>query len=530
MSAASPEPAPAPVRIRLQKVLASCGLGSRRACEELITDGRVTIDGQPVKKLGTTVDPSQQTVALDGQPLKIERKRYYLLNKPRGVVCTNRDPAGRPRVVDMFPADGPRIFPVGRLDAESEGLIVVTNDGDLSQKLAHPKYRIYRTYHVHVAGVPNRPTLESLKEGAHFAEGYFKVHNAKLLRKQGQSSHVEVVLTEGQNREVRRLFARFGHKVMRLKRVGFGPLRLNRVKPGEFRELTHAELVELLELVARNVASGPPRGRRPASKGSASTSSSPDEGRERSSEPRTFGRPPVAARGRRRPEDATASRPVRPARFRDDDDDDENDEHKGPHPALGQRAATGRSSPPRPQGGRPPARGGSREAAQEQGGGHRRPAEGQAFRGRSSQGRDGQRQGNQARGAEGRGVRRRVTETGGTEGRDVERRGTEGRNTRGQRFEEREASGNLPSGARGRTRTGSQPAGAKRGQRPSTGSPATQGRTGGKPGTQGRPAGKPAGRGKQGGASGGKARGKSTGKQGGKRPDNRRPPGKGKRG
>lgn len=252
-STVNSETGPGAPRIRLQKFLASCGLGSRRACEELVTSGRVTVDGAAVSQLGATVDPSQQEVRLDGELLKIERKKYYALNKPRGVVCTNRDPAGRPRVIDLFPPDGPRLFPVGRLDEESEGLIVVTNDGDLSQKLAHPKFRIFRTYHAHVAGVPNRPALEELKRGQHFAEGKFRVQSAKLLKKQGQSSHIEIVLTEGQNREVRRLLARIGHKVMRLKRVSFGPIQLGRLKRGEFRELTYGELAELHGILDRNM-------------------------------------------------------------------------------------------------------------------------------------------------------------------------------------------------------------------------------------------------------------------------------------
>lgn len=268
MSKSSPPASPGPVapaaapRIRLQKFLASCGLGSRRACEEFVTSGRVTIDGETVSQLGASVDPSQQEVRLDGELLKIERKKYYALNKPRGVVCTNRDPAGRPRVIDLFPPEGPRLFPVGRLDEESEGLIIVTNDGDLSQKLAHPKFRIFRTYHAHVAGVPNRPALEELKRGHHFAEGKFRVHSARLIKKQGQSSFVEIVLTEGQNREVRRLLARIGHKVMRLKRVSFGPIQLGRLKRGEFRELTYGELAELHGILERNIRT--PRATPPA--------------------------------------------------------------------------------------------------------------------------------------------------------------------------------------------------------------------------------------------------------------------------
>lgn len=276
----SPAPVPAAVRIRLQKFLASCGLGSRRACEEFITAGRVTVDGHAVSQLGVTVDPSRQQIALDGEPLKIERKKYYVLNKPRGVVCTNRDPAGRQRVIDFFPPDGPRLFPVGRLDEESEGLIVVTNDGDLAQKLAHPKYRIFRTYHVHVAGVPNRPALDSLQQGHYFTEGKFRVHSVKILRKQGQSSFLELVLTEGQNREVRRLLARIGHKVMKLRRVSFGPVHLGRLKPGEVRTLSMEELAKLHAIVDRNLKGGSlPRPDQAGSRRSSSKGRPPREAR-----------------------------------------------------------------------------------------------------------------------------------------------------------------------------------------------------------------------------------------------------------
>lgn len=284
-------PLPA-ARIRLQKFLASCGLGSRRACEQFITDGRVAVDGRVVDQLGATVDPSRQRIALDGEPLRIERKKYFALYKPRGVVCTNRDPAGRPRVIDLLPPGGPRLFPVGRLDAESEGLILVTNDGDLAQKLAHPRYRIYRKYLVQVAGVPNRPALDRLREGEHFAEGRFRVHSARLLKKQGQSGHVEVVLSEGQNREVRRLFARIGHKVMRLKRVAFGPIQLGRLSRGEHRPLTTAELTELHAILQRNVAAGTGRPR-PPKPATGDPRVPREERRERSPSPpeRTPGRP-----------------------------------------------------------------------------------------------------------------------------------------------------------------------------------------------------------------------------------------------
>jgi 23S rRNA pseudouridine2605 synthase len=246
-----PETEPQPHLIRLQRYLAACGIGSRRACEEYITAGRVTVDRKVVSELGTKVDPQAETVALDGEVLRMQRKKYYLLNKPAGVLCTNRDEQGRPRVIDLFPRGGPRLFTVGRLDESSEGLLIVTNDGDLAQKLAHPRHRIFRTYEVQVAGHPTREQLNDLKKGVHFAEGKFQAWNVRPLKKQGKSTHIEIVLTEGRNRELRRMFARIGHKVLKLKRVGFGSLRLGKLAPGEYRELRREELAGLHELLAK---------------------------------------------------------------------------------------------------------------------------------------------------------------------------------------------------------------------------------------------------------------------------------------
>lgn len=238
--------------MRLQRFLAQCGLGSRRECEELITTARVAIDGELVSELGTKVDPARQSVTLDGEPLKLERKKYFLLNKPPGYLCTAHDPQGRRTVFDLFPDEGPRLFTVGRLDENTSGLLIVTNDGDLAQKLAHPRYRIYRLYKAQVAGHPTREVLEQLKQGFFFTEGKFRVHDIKPVKKQGQSTWLEVTMTEGQNREVRRLFARVGHKVMKLGRIGFGPLRIGRVPLGQYRELRRDELAKLHEVIQRN--------------------------------------------------------------------------------------------------------------------------------------------------------------------------------------------------------------------------------------------------------------------------------------
>ena len=241
-----------PKLIRLQRYLASCGLGSRRACEDFITMGRVTVDGQVVSEQGAQIDPQVNKIALDGQKLKMERKKYFVFNKPPGVLCTNKDPEGRPRVIDFFPKEGPRVFSVGRLDEDSEGLLIVTNDGDLAQKMAHPSYRIFRTYHVLVAGAPTPETLTELRNGIYFDEGRFRVEGVKSIKKQGQSTWCEVVLAEGHNREVRRLFSRVGHKVMKLQRVAFGPIFLGRMARGEIREIRKDEMERLFGMLERN--------------------------------------------------------------------------------------------------------------------------------------------------------------------------------------------------------------------------------------------------------------------------------------
>lgn len=249
----SPESIPPVFKpIRLQRFLAQCGLGSRRDCEELIIAGRVAVDGRIANQLGTTVDPSTQSISLDGERLKLERKKYFMLNKPSGFLCTADDPQGRRVVLDLFPQEGPRLFTIGRLDENTTGLLLVTNDGDLAQKLAHPRYRIFRQYRAQVAGQPKREVFEQLKQGLFFTEGKFRVYNVKPVKKQKDSTWVEITMTEGQNREIRRLFARVGHKVMKLERIGFGPLRLGRLSIGEYRDLSREELAELHAVLERN--------------------------------------------------------------------------------------------------------------------------------------------------------------------------------------------------------------------------------------------------------------------------------------
>jgi len=241
---------------RLQKVLASAGFGSRRQCEELIVTGRVTIDGEIITELGTRVDASSQLVSVDGEQLKMAQREYFVVNKPTGVVSTNADPSGRPRVVDLV--DSPhRLFPVGRLDMSSEGLILVTNDGELANRLTHPKFRIEKIYHVEVAGQPSVEVLQKLRKGVHLAEAFAKPDSVRVKKRGRSVTTLEMVLSEGRNREIRRILARLGHKVIRLKRIALGPLRLGELPSGAHRPVTQRELAALTRAVGlRGSASG----------------------------------------------------------------------------------------------------------------------------------------------------------------------------------------------------------------------------------------------------------------------------------
>jgi 23S rRNA pseudouridine2605 synthase len=235
---------------RLQKVLAAAGLGSRRQCEELILAGRVQVERKFVMQLGTCVDPERQEIRVDGVRLKRRRRVYYLLNKPTGVVSTNRDPAGRQRVIDLVPPDA-GLYCVGRLDKASEGLILVTNDGDLANRLAHPRYGVSKTYEVEVAGRLTHQTLRELRRGIRLAETFVRMAEARVRRWRKQSTVLEVVLREGRNREIRRMLARVGHRVLRLKRIALGPLRLGDLPAGAFRRLGAGELRALKSAARR---------------------------------------------------------------------------------------------------------------------------------------------------------------------------------------------------------------------------------------------------------------------------------------
>lgn len=233
---------------RINKVLASAGLGSRRQVDELIQQGRVEVDGKTIQQVGIKVDPEKAIIAVDGEPLRKHRPVYFALHKPEGVLCTNRDPQGRPRVVDMVP-NKVRLFPVGRLDASSTGLILLTNDGELAQRLTHPRHGIPKRYAVTVAGQVETDSLKRLQRGIHLAEGRARVDNAKLKRIRKGCTELEITLSEGKNREIRRVLARLGHRVVSLKRIGIGPLKLGELPEGAYRPLAANEVGALYEAV-----------------------------------------------------------------------------------------------------------------------------------------------------------------------------------------------------------------------------------------------------------------------------------------
>ena len=267
---------------RLQRVMAAAGVGSRRECEVIIEEGRVEIDGQIVAQLGVKVDPSSQKIFVDGEPLVIEPLQYFMLNKPPGIVSTSRDPSGRARVIDLIQTEK-RVYNVGRLDQSSEGLILVTNDGELANRLTHPRYGIEKKYHVQVVGVPAPEDLRALEKGVYLAEGKAKATSAKFLRKVKNTSWIEIVLAEGRNREIRRMLASIGNKVRTLKRVAIGPLKLGDLPVGAHRQLTAAELKSLQRAVA-----GETTRRRPKKKVARKKPGQQDKSRTAAAKPSKF--------------------------------------------------------------------------------------------------------------------------------------------------------------------------------------------------------------------------------------------------
>lgn len=237
---------------RVQKVLARAGLGSRRAVEELIVQGRVRVNGRRIA-LGMRIEPSKDLVEVDGSPIPVQPNNVYiLLNKPRGVVSTTSDPEGRATATGLV--DLPvRIWPVGRLDVDTEGALVLTNDGELTNRLTHPRHAVVKTYLAEVRGEIGARAIKSLARGVVLEDGVTAPARAALIERSGGASIVELSIAEGRNRQVRRMFEAVGHPVTRLVRVAIGPLKLGRLKPGSFRKLAPQEVFALYRATSGNV-------------------------------------------------------------------------------------------------------------------------------------------------------------------------------------------------------------------------------------------------------------------------------------
>jgi 23S rRNA pseudouridine2605 synthase len=231
-------------RIRIQKAIANAGLMSRRKAEEAVEQGRVGLDGNPTR-LGDRVDVENQTLTLDGVPLPVNPQiETHLLYKPVGVISTAADPQGRKTVVDLISSDK-RLYPVGRLDADSEGLILISNDGELTNRITHPRYGITKKYLAMVDGVPSTSKLRRLVSGVELEDGVARARSARLVESSEGRSLVEMVMVEGRNREVRRMLASIGHETTRLVRTAIGPIIDQDLQPGESRPLSASEVRDL---------------------------------------------------------------------------------------------------------------------------------------------------------------------------------------------------------------------------------------------------------------------------------------------
>jgi pseudouridine synthase len=232
--------------VRLQKFLAEAGVASRRASEEFITAGRVSVNGVVVQEFGTRVDPEHDRVQVDGRPIKVKRKVYLALNKPRGLVCSRNDEQGRPTIFDLLPNEWRHLHSVGRLDFNSEGLIFLTNDGDFSLHLTHPRYGVRKRYVAVIDGSVDAEMLRLFVRGVHYEGERFKAEKARLVAGGQGKSVVELELAEGKYREVRRLFESQGRTVKKLQRIQIGKIKLGELPPGKWRTLTEGEIKSLL--------------------------------------------------------------------------------------------------------------------------------------------------------------------------------------------------------------------------------------------------------------------------------------------
>lgn len=236
---------------RLQKVMARAGVASRRRCERLITEGIVKVNGEVAQVLGTKVDPKRDLIEVEGKQINIKpQKVYILLNKPVNYLTTSKDPFGRPIIFDLVDIRKPRLFSVGRLDKDSEGLLLLTNDGELAFRLTHPRYKVRKTYRVEVRGHPGATILSCFEKGMFIDDYLTQPADLKIIEKGEETTKLNITIAEGKKRQVRRMFDKIGHPVVRLKRTNFGPLELGNSGPGEYRFLYPQEVTKLLEAVA----------------------------------------------------------------------------------------------------------------------------------------------------------------------------------------------------------------------------------------------------------------------------------------
>ncbi len=234
--------------IRLQKYLAQCGIASRRKAEIFIADGRISVDGKIVKTMGAKVDPDKQHIFFDGKPVTLEEKKiYFLLNKPKGYVTTVSDPQGRPIVTDLIKGVRERIFPVGRLDFDTEGALLLTNDGDLAQKMQHPSHGVTKTYEALVNGHPRQKNLDLLENGILLDGRMTSPAKVEIIKKHNKSALIRITIHEGRKHQVRKMFGAIGHPVLSLKRTAYGCLYLQNLPRGRYRRLNKEDLKNIFK-------------------------------------------------------------------------------------------------------------------------------------------------------------------------------------------------------------------------------------------------------------------------------------------
>jgi 23S rRNA pseudouridine2605 synthase len=246
--------------VRLQKLLSRAGIASRRAAEELIRAGHVSVDGRVVTEMGVSINPATSVVKVDGRTVQAPAAfSYYVLDKPRHVVCTLADPQGRATVRDLLPAEAGRVYPVGRLDYDAEGVLLLTDDGDLAHRLMHPRFGVERTYHAKVKGRIEDRALERLRTGVYLEDGRAQAEDVRFLRRTSENSWITLTLREGRHHEVKRMCLAAGHPVQKLRRISYAGVGLAGLEPGGIRQMTAAEVAQVRRAVREGAAGKPAR-------------------------------------------------------------------------------------------------------------------------------------------------------------------------------------------------------------------------------------------------------------------------------